>query len=83
MTSNVRSQVVYAHWHPTARTGSRDPSANCGTLKAGIAANPFSARSSLCTPRAMQFAVPGGLINVGTEIDPTLCRADRLVKCWV
>lgn len=27
----------------------------------------------------MQFAVPGGLIGVGTMIDPTLCRADRLV----
>lgn len=27
----------------------------------------------------LQFAVPGGLIGVGTRIDPTLCRADRLV----
>jgi len=27
----------------------------------------------------LQFAVPGGLIGVGTKIDPTLCRADRLV----
>lgn len=27
----------------------------------------------------LQFAVPGGLIAVGTQIDPTLCRADRLV----
>ncbi|KAJ6550984.1 P-loop containing nucleoside triphosphate hydrolase protein [Mycena vulgaris] len=27
----------------------------------------------------LQFAVPGGLIGVGTTIDPTLCRADRLV----
>ena len=27
----------------------------------------------------MKFAVPGGLIGVGTKIDPTLCRADRLV----
>ncbi|KAG9018235.1 hypothetical protein FRB90_011804 [Tulasnella sp. 427] len=26
-----------------------------------------------------KFAVPGGLIGVGTKIDPTLCRADRLV----
>ena len=25
------------------------------------------------------FAVPGGLIGVGTKIDPTLCRADRMV----
>lgn len=28
---------------------------------------------------ALQYAVPGGLIGVGTQIDPTLCRADRLV----
>eukprot|EP01125_Pyxidicula_operculata_P022043 TRINITY_DN8840_c0_g1_i1.p1 TRINITY_DN8840_c0_g1~~TRINITY_DN8840_c0_g1_i1.p1 ORF type:complete len:476 (+),score=69.04 TRINITY_DN8840_c0_g1_i1:70-1497(+) len=27
----------------------------------------------------LQFAVPGGLIGVGTKIDPNLCRADRLV----
>ncbi|KAJ4480954.1 translation protein [Lentinula aciculospora] len=27
----------------------------------------------------IDFAVPGGLIGVGTRIDPTLCRADRLV----
>lgn len=27
----------------------------------------------------LPFAVPGGLIGVGTKIDPTLCRADRLV----
>jgi len=27
----------------------------------------------------LQIAVPGGLIGVGTLVDPTLCRADRLV----
>lgn len=27
----------------------------------------------------LKYAVPGGLIGVGTLIDPTLCRADRLV----
>jgi translation initiation factor 2 subunit 3 len=27
----------------------------------------------------LKFAVPGGLIGVGTMIDPTLCRQDRLV----
>jgi len=27
----------------------------------------------------LKFAVPGGLIGVGTRIDPTLTRADRLV----
>lgn len=27
----------------------------------------------------LQYAVPGGLIGVGTSIDPTLTRADRLV----
>merc|ERR1712232_974394 len=28
---------------------------------------------------SLQFAVPGGLIGVGTKIDPTLSRGDRLV----
>ncbi|KAK4697963.1 translation initiation factor 2 subunit 3, partial [Lecanoromycetidae sp. Uapishka_2] len=27
----------------------------------------------------LKFAVPGGLIGVGTQVDPTLCRADRLL----
>ncbi|CAK9295357.1 unnamed protein product [Gordionus sp. m RMFG-2023] len=27
----------------------------------------------------LQYAVPGGLIGIGTLIDPTLCRADRMV----
>lgn len=27
----------------------------------------------------LQYAVPGGLIGVGTSVDPTLCRTDRLV----
>ncbi|KAE9419254.1 hypothetical protein Angca_004830, partial [Angiostrongylus cantonensis] len=27
----------------------------------------------------LEYAVPGGLIGVGTKIDPTLCRGDRLV----
>ncbi|EEB05452.1 translation initiation factor eIF2 gamma subunit [Schizosaccharomyces japonicus yFS275] len=27
----------------------------------------------------LKLAVPGGLIGVGTTVDPTLCRADRLV----
>lgn len=28
---------------------------------------------------SLQYAVPGGLIGIGTKIDPTLTRADRLV----
>ncbi|VDP75122.1 unnamed protein product [Schistosoma curassoni] len=28
----------------------------------------------------LAYAVPGGLIGVGTKIDPQLCRADRLVQ---
>ena len=35
--------------------------------------------SLLAEQNELQFAVPGGLIGVGTRIDPTLCRADRLV----
>ncbi|CAG8571492.1 4286_t:CDS:10 [Paraglomus brasilianum] len=35
--------------------------------------------SLLAEHNDLKFAVPGGLIGVGTKIDPTLCRADRLV----
>lgn len=35
--------------------------------------------SLLAENNNLSFAVPGGLIGVGTRIDPTLCRADRLV----
>lgn len=36
-------------------------------------------RSMHAEQNDLQFAVPGGLIGVGTKIDPTLTRADRLV----
>lgn len=40
----------------------------------------FSRIVSLFTEEnELQYAVPGGLIGVGTRIDPTLTRADRLV----
>jgi translation initiation factor 2 subunit 3 len=35
--------------------------------------------SLLAEQNSLQYAVPGGLIGVGTHIDPTLTRADRLV----
>jgi translation initiation factor 2 subunit 3 len=35
--------------------------------------------SLLAEQNQLQYAVPGGLIGVGTHIDPTLTRADRLV----
>ncbi|KAI9327411.1 elongation factor Tu GTP binding domain-containing protein [Zopfochytrium polystomum] len=35
--------------------------------------------SLLAEQNDLRFAVPGGLIGVGTRIDPTICRADRLV----
>lgn len=40
----------------------------------------FSRVSSLLAEKnELEYAVPGGLIGVGTIIDPSLCRADRLV----
>ena len=33
----------------------------------------------LAEQNQLQFAVPGGLIGVGTLVDPALCRADRLL----
>ncbi|CAD6186446.1 unnamed protein product [Caenorhabditis auriculariae] len=40
----------------------------------------FSRIDSLFAEKnSLEYAVPGGLIGVGTKIDPTLCRGDRLV----
>jgi translation initiation factor 2 subunit 3 len=47
----------------------------------GIKCTPIFSRiiSLFAEQNELQFAVPGGLIGVGTTIDPTLTRADRLV----
>lgn len=47
----------------------------------GIKCTPIYSRiiSLFAEKNELQFAVPGGLIGVGTTIDPTLTRADRLV----
>lgn len=52
-----------------------------GVLKVGIRCVPLFTRirSLLAEQNDLQYAVPGGLIGVGTSIDPTLTRADRLV----
>jgi translation initiation factor 2 gamma subunit (eIF-2gamma) len=46
-----------------------------------LVCNPIKSRvlSLYTEENTLQYAVPGGLIGVGTLIDPTLCRADRLV----
>ena len=50
---------------------------NDGTIKC----SPIFSRiiSLYAEKNDLQYAVPGGLIGVGTKIDPTLTRADRLV----
>ena len=47
----------------------------------GVKCTPIFSRvvSLYAESNELQFAVPGGLIGVGTKIDPTLTRADRLV----
>ena len=49
--------------------------------KGNIQCRPIYSRvvSLFAESNNLKFAVPGGLIGVGTRIDPTLCRADRLV----
>lgn len=51
------------------------------TANGGIRCQPiYSQITSLFAEKnKLQYAVPGGLIGVGTNIDPTLTRADRLV----
>lgn len=47
----------------------------------GVQCRPIYSRivSLFAEQNQLQYAVPGGLIGVGTQIDPTLCRGDRLV----
>ncbi|RPA72095.1 eukaryotic translation initiation factor 2 subunit 3 [Ascobolus immersus RN42] len=47
----------------------------------GVKCKPIFSRvvSLFAENNDLKFAVPGGLIGVGTKVDPTLCRADRLV----
>jgi len=47
----------------------------------GVRCTPIKSRivSLFAEHNDLAFAVPGGLIGVGTKIDPTLTRADRLV----
>jgi translation initiation factor 2 subunit 3 len=80
----VRPGIVNKLTTPTTTT---DAAAAEGESSTGANATP----KVVCTPiysrigslyaeqNDLQFAVPGGLIGVGTRIDPTLTRADRLV----
>jgi len=36
-------------------------------------------RSMFSEKTPLQYAIPGGLIAIGTTLDPTLCKGDRLV----
>ncbi|EOQ99107.1 hypothetical protein E3P92_03969 [Wallemia ichthyophaga] len=57
---------------PGIVTKDNDGNIHCKPIKSKIV-------SLLAEQNKLNFAVPGGLIGVGTKIDPTLCRADRLV----
>jgi translation initiation factor 2 subunit 3 len=82
----VRPGIVNKLTTPTT-TDAAAAAAEGGESSTGANATP----KVVCTPiysrigslyaeqNDLQFAVPGGLIGVGTRIDPTLTRADRLV----
>lgn len=57
---------------PGIVTKNSDETFNCMPIRSKVISL-FAEKNSL------NFAVPGGLIGVGTKIDPTLTRADRLV----
>merc|ERR1712032_11890 len=50
-----------------------------GTVAEGAPVIPISAQLKYNIEVVCEYAVPGGLIGVGTKVDPTLCRADRMV----
>ncbi len=40
----------------------------------------YSIVTSLCSDKnKMEFAIPGGLIGIGTKLDPSLCKSDNLI----
>lgn len=57
---------------PGIVTKDKDGKVNCRPIRSSIV-------SLFAEHNELQYAVPGGLIGVGTKIDPMLCRADRLV----
>lgn len=57
---------------PGIMSKNTDGSMKCTPIRSRIV-------SLLAEENDLQYAVPGGLIGVGTKIDPTLTRADRLV----
>lgn len=61
-------------------SGTQESSSNDGS-SGKIVCSPIYSRivSLYAEQNDLQYAVPGGLIGVGTRIDPTLTRADRLV----
>eukprot|EP01059_Diplonema_ambulator_P017416 TRINITY_DN29428_c0_g1_i1.p1 TRINITY_DN29428_c0_g1~~TRINITY_DN29428_c0_g1_i1.p1 ORF type:complete len:469 (+),score=137.57 TRINITY_DN29428_c0_g1_i1:64-1470(+) len=57
---------------PGLKTKMPDGSTQCRPIQS-------TALSLFAEKNQLEYAVPGGLIGIGTKIDPTLTRADRLV----
>eukprot|EP01064_Diplonema_japonicum_P015322 TRINITY_DN2303_c0_g1_i6.p1 TRINITY_DN2303_c0_g1~~TRINITY_DN2303_c0_g1_i6.p1 ORF type:complete len:469 (+),score=111.32 TRINITY_DN2303_c0_g1_i6:707-2113(+) len=57
---------------PGLKTKMPDGSTQCRPIKS-------TALSLFSEKNLLEYAVPGGLIGIGTKMDPTLTRADRLV----
>eukprot|EP01060_Flectonema_neradi_P040094 TRINITY_DN9024_c0_g1_i2.p1 TRINITY_DN9024_c0_g1~~TRINITY_DN9024_c0_g1_i2.p1 ORF type:complete len:392 (+),score=77.04 TRINITY_DN9024_c0_g1_i2:426-1601(+) len=57
---------------PGLKTKKADGSTQCTPIRS-------KALSLFAEKNPLEYAVPGGLIGIGTKIDPTLTRADRLV----
>ncbi|KAI9126336.1 hypothetical protein K1719_002757 [Acacia pycnantha] len=73
----VRDFVSPAHLIIIRSFDVNKPGSEVDDIEGGVA---FSRIVSLYAEQnELQFAVPGGLIGVGTAMDPTLTRADRLV----
>ncbi|RRT84571.1 hypothetical protein B296_00009863 [Ensete ventricosum] len=76
LTEDIKDPIHHLHEFIEVRPGIvvKDESGN-------IKCTPIYSRivSLYAEQNELQFAVPGGLIGVGTTMDPTLTRADRLV----
>lgn len=81
--NDLKVRPVGLTWNGTQRELSPPPPALWCSFSTPCRNLFTSTRSPLAvissTTRTQQYAVPGGLIGVGTKIDPTLTRSDRLV----
>lgn len=82
--TETRETCTHTSWHTSFSLDALVPPVRPTpvlSLSVGVQCEPIFSKilSLYAEQNDLKFAVPGGLIGVGTRVDPTLTRADRLV----